>query len=68
MNKRRKLMDKIDELTQDEDVQDAVKEFVDEMENKFNEISEMLQNINIDSLDQICEARTEATEMGELLY
>ena len=68
MNARQELMCKIGDLTEDENIADAVKDFVDEMERKFCEIEELLSGVNIHTLESIGEARDIANDTAHSIY
>lgn len=55
----------IDEV---EDFVSKVKEFIDYCESKFNDIARLLEDINIDRLDNIIDAKDIADSVGTDLY
>ena len=67
-NKRNELMGKISDLTEDEEILDAVKDFIDDMENQFNNLAQRLSEIDIDSLGTVCDVRDQASDWAEELY
>ena len=68
MNARQELKTKIEQLTENELVHDVVKEFVDDMESKFNDIANLLSSITIDTLENIDDACDLAKDAGTSIY
>jgi len=68
MNARQELMTKIEDLTEDENIHDVVKDFVDEMEHKFGEINTLLDDVTICKLDNIGDAKDIADTVATSLY
>jgi len=68
MNKRQQIMSAIEELTEDESVHEVVKDFIDDMENAFNDFANTLSHVDIDRLDSIVDVRNEAGAIGKSLY
>lgn len=65
MNRREKLMYELSDIEGD---LDAVKDFVDAVEDDFNTITKLLEEVTIDSLDKIYEALKLAKKVGGALY
>lgn len=64
MNMRGKLLEKVYELTDDNiDAAGVVEEFVNEIKDKFEEIYDLINEITIDNLDYINDAKETAEEM-----
>ena len=73
MNRREKLMFELSDIEGDLDavkdfVDAAVKDFVDAVEDDFNTIAKLLEEVTIDSLDNIYEALKLAKKVGDALY
>ena len=68
MNLRTKLIDAVEELTDNAEIIDLITDFVNNMESKFEEISTLLSDVRIDSLDNIVEAQDLAKKMEDDLY
>lgn len=71
MKKRQELLGEIRELIKASnlhEVESTVEEFVDEVEDVFKDISDMLKKINIDYLDRISDAQIMAEEAASDLY
>jgi len=67
-NKRNTLMTKLEEADSYEDILADVKAFIDDVEEKFNEISIMIDGVTLDTLDNIEKAQVIADDMGKELY
>jgi len=71
VKKRQELLGEIRELIKASnlhEVESTVEEFVDEVEDVFKDISDMLKKINIDYLDRISDAQIMAEEAASDLY
>jgi flagellar hook-basal body complex protein FliE len=70
MNARQELMNKI-ETNMDEDttgIEEIVKSFIDDIEEKFQNIANLLSGFTIDKLDNVNDAMEIALDTAEALY
>ena len=67
-NKRNTLMTKLEEADSYEDILADVKAFIDDVEEKFNEIASLIDGVTLDTLDNIEKAQVIADDMGKEMY
>ena len=67
-NKRDTLMTKLEEADSCEDILADVKAFINDVEEKFNEIAIMIDGVTLDTLDNIEKAQVIADDMGKEMY
>jgi len=67
-NKRDTLMTKLEESDSCEDILTDVKAFIDDVEEKFNEITLLIDGVTLDTLDNIEKAQVIADDMGKEMY